>query len=161
MKTSVPGVRSYVQNGITKYQVELRINDQHYQKRGFTELEEAIKCRKSFEEKYLPEKKIKVDSDDIVKTYLEVNSIRETAIQHHMSRMKVRKILITEGLYSTPESIKVNDLLKEGLSTEEVAKKLDISIGSVNNLAAYRKGEHNLDNPSQNALSIRKWREKN
>lgn len=61
-----------------------------------------------------------------------------------MSRQKVRKILITEGVYSTPQSIQVNELLDSGYTTQEIAEKLDVSVGTVNNLAAYRKGEYDV-----------------
>lgn len=61
-----------------------------------------------------------------------------------MSRQKVRKILITEGVYSTPQSIKVNELLDSGYTTQEVADKLSVTVGTVNNLAAYRKGEYDV-----------------
>lgn len=59
-----------------------------------------------------------------------------------MSRQKVRKILITEGVYSTPQSIQVNELLDSGYTTQEIAEKLAISVGTVNNLTVYRKGEY-------------------
>lgn len=161
MKTSVPGVRSYEQNGVTKYQSELWINGAHYQKRGFLNFEDAVQFRKNLEAKYLPQKMIKVDSKAVVKTYQKTESIRETALIHEISRIKVRKLLITEGVYSTPESIKVNELLNEGFSSSEVAQKLSISIGSVNNLSAYRKGEHNSKEPTRSAVNARKWHEKN
>lgn len=161
MKTIIPGVRSYEQSGVTKYQSELWVNGVHYQKRGFLNFEDAVQFRKDLEAKYLPQKMIKVDSKAVVKTYQKTESIRETAIQHEISRAKVRKLLITGGVYSTTESIKVNELLNEGFSSSEVAQKLSISVGSVNNLSAYRKGEHNSETPSRKAINSRKWREKN
>lgn len=161
MKTGIAGVRSYEQNGITKYQSELWINDKHYQKRGFTDFDEAVKYRKHLEETYLPEKIIRVESDKIVETYKKTESIRETARIHDMSCSKVRKLLITAGAYSTKKSIEINKLLDEGLSTKEVAEKLNISVSSVLNLSVYRKGEHNHIKPSKSALNNRKWRQKN
>lgn len=161
MKTSQVGVYVYKQNGITKYQSALCINEKRYQKRGFLSFDEAVAYRKELEKKYLPQKVIRYDPEKVVKTYRKTESIRETAAYHKISRVKVRKLLITEGLYSTPESIKVNDLLSKGLSTEEVAEKLGMSVGSVNNLSAYRKGENKLEHPTKNAINARKWREKN
>lgn len=161
MKTSVRGVTSYEQSGKTKYRSELVVNGVHYQKQGFTSFEDAVKYRKGLEEKYLPQKIIKVNSKAIVETYRKTESIRETAIQHEMSHQKARKILINEGVYSTPESIKVNELLDEGYTGVEVAEKLGITLGSVYNLAVYRKGEHNSDEPSKSAINARKWRQKN
>ncbi|MFS0951925.1 helix-turn-helix transcriptional regulator [Enterococcus thailandicus] len=141
MKTEFAGITSYFQNEVKKYRVDLVVNRKHYQKRGFTTLDSARKYRNELEEKY--KKTIQVNADDIVRTYLNSSSIRETAIHHNMSRQKVRKILITEGVYSTPQSIRVNELLVSGYTTQDVAEKLSISVGTVNNLASYRKGEYN------------------
>lgn len=143
MKTEFAGITSYIQNEVKKYRVDLVVNRKHYQKRGFTTLESARKYRNELEEKY--KKTIQVGADDIVRTYLNNSSIRETAIHHDMSRQKVRKILITEGVYSTPQSIRVNELLASGYTTQEVAEKLSVSVGTVNNLAAYRKGEYDIN----------------
>ena len=142
MKTEFVGITSYIQNEVKKYRVDLVVNRKHYQKRGFTTLESARKYRNELEEKY--KKTVQVNADDIVRTYLNNSSIRETAIHHDMSRQKVRKILITEGVYSTPQSIQVNELLDSGYTTQEIAEKLAISIGTVNNLSAYRKGEYDV-----------------
>lgn len=142
MKTEFAGITSYFQNEVKKYRVDLVVNRKHYQKRGFTTLESARKYRNELEEKY--KKTVQVNADDIVRTYLNNSSIRETAIHHNMSRQKVRKILITEGVYSTPQSIQVNELLDSGYTTQEIAEKLAISIGTVNNLSAYRKGEYDV-----------------
>lgn len=142
MKTEFAGITSYFQNEVKKYRVDLVVNRKHYQKRGFTTLESARKYRNELEEKY--KKTVQVNADDIVRTYLNSSSIRETAIHHNMSRQKVRKILITEGVYSTPQSIRVNELLVSGYTTQEVAEKLSISVGTVNNLASYRKGEYGV-----------------
>lgn len=142
MKTEFAGITSYFQNEVKKYRVDLVVNRKHYQKRGFTTLESARKYRNELEEKY--KKTVQVNADDIVRTYLNNSSIRETAIHHDMSRQKVRKILITEGVYSTPQSIQVNELLDSGYTTQEIAEKLAISIGTVNNLSAYRKGEYDV-----------------
>ncbi|MEA4830498.1 MAG: DNA-binding response regulator [Enterococcus thailandicus] len=142
MKTEFAGITSYFQNEVKKYRVDLVVNRKHYQKRGFTTLESARKYRNELEEKY--KKTVQVNADDIVRTYLNSSSIRETAIHHDMSRQKVRKILITEGVYSTPQSIQVNELLDSGYTTQEIAEKLAISVGTVNNLSAYRKGEYDV-----------------
>lgn len=142
MKTEFAGITSYIQNDVKKYRVDLVVNRKHYQKRGFTTLESARKYRNELEEKH--KKTIRVNADDIVRTYLNNRSIRETAIHHDMSRQKVRKILITEGVYSTPQSVKINELLVSGYTTQEVAEKLAVSVGTVNNLVAYRKGEYGV-----------------
>lgn len=143
METGIKGVTSYVERGVTKYCVNYSVDNRRFQKRGFRNLRSAHMYRKELEIKYAPAE-ITIVSTDVVKTYLQNGSIRETAIYHDMSRDKVRKILINEGVYATPQSIKVNDLLAGGYTTQEVAEKLSISASTVNNLAIYRKGENNV-----------------
>lgn len=143
LKTEFKGISSYVQGGFTRYCVNYSVNRRHFQKRGFKNLAAAQKYRKELEIKYVPAE-VTIVSTNVVETYLQNVSIRETAIHHGMSRDKVRKILINEGVYSTPQSIKVNDLLEIGYTTQEVAEELSISVSTVNNLAIYRKGENNV-----------------
>lgn len=143
MKTGIKGVTSYVQGEFTRYCVNYSVDNRRFQKRGFRTLREAHIYRKRLEIKYTPAE-VTIVSTDVVKTYLQNSSIRETAMYHNMSRDKVRKILINEGVYATPQSIRVNDLLEGGYTTQEVAEKLSISISTVNNLAIYRKGENKL-----------------
>ena len=40
----------------------------------------------------------------------------------------VRKILITEGLWESDTSLKIGDLLKRGMTTEEIADTLYMSV---------------------------------
>ncbi|HGV8333394.1 TPA: helix-turn-helix transcriptional regulator [Enterococcus faecium] len=142
MKTGIKGITSYEQNGVTKYYVNFSVDKHRFQKRGFRTLREAHIYRKKLEIKYAPNE-VTIISTDVIKTYLQNNSIRETAMLHEMSRDKVRKILINEGVYATLQSIRVNELLEGGYTTQEVAEKLAISVSTVNNLAIYRKNEQN------------------
>ncbi|WP_459905214.1 helix-turn-helix transcriptional regulator [Enterococcus thailandicus] len=143
MKTEFKGISSYVQGGFTRYCVNYSVDSRRFQKRGFKNLAAAKMYLKELEIKYVPSE-VTIVSTNVVETYLQNDSIRETAIRHGMSRDKVRKILINEGVYSTPQSIKVNDLLEIGYTTQEVAEELSISVSTVNNLAIYRKGENNV-----------------
>ena len=132
-----------MQGGFTRYCVNYSVNKRHFQKRGFKNLAAARRYRKELEIKHVPAE-VTILSTNVVETYLQNDSIRETAIHHSMSRDKVRKILITEGVYSTPQSIRVNELLDSGYTTQEIAEKLAISFGTVNNLTVYRKGEYSV-----------------
>ena len=59
--------------------------------------------------------------DEIIQTYQVTNSILETARMIGVSTVKVRKVLITEGLWESDTSNKIGALLKQGYQTEEVA----------------------------------------
>lgn len=47
----------------------------------------------------------------------------ETAKATGVSTVKIRKILITEGLWESDTSIKIGNLIKQGLTTEDIIVK--------------------------------------
>ena len=57
--------------------------------------------------------------ESVIASYAKNNSILETAKDTGISTVKVRKILITEGLWESDTSLKIGDLLKHGMTTEE------------------------------------------
>ena len=63
---------------------------------------------------------------------------------------------MTVGLIETEES----KFLKQGLTVEEIAKKLGKTVKAVSGRIPYEKGMYNAEYPSENALQIRKTREK-
>lgn len=69
---------------------------------------------------------------------------------------KVRKILLTVGLIETEES----KFLKQGLTVEEIARKLGKTVGAASGRIPYAKGMYNAEYPSENALKIRETRNK-
>ena len=62
---------------------------------------------------------------EIIRLYSSNNSILETARAAGLSTVKVRKILITEGLWESDTSIKIGTLFDQGLTTEEIAEILE------------------------------------
>ena len=54
---------------------------------------------------------------EIINLYSTNSSILETAKATGVSTVKIRKILITEGLWESDTSIKIGRLLKQGLTT--------------------------------------------
>lgn len=57
-----------------------------------------------------------------------------------MSTVKIRKILITEGLWESDTSIKIGTLLAQGLTTEEIAEILLMSVKNVQAYMPYERG---------------------
>lgn len=74
----------------------------------------------------------------------------------NLSLGKVRKILLTVGLIETEES----QFLKQGLTVEEIARKLGKTVGAVSGRIPYAKGMYCAEYPSENALKIRETRKK-
>ena len=57
-----------------------------------------------------------------------------------ISRIKVRKILITTGDLRYRETAQIQEMLKSGLKMPAVAEKMRISVSTVNSLLPYSKG---------------------
>ena len=95
---------------------------------------------------------------ETVRLYLTNNSILETARATGMSTVKVRKILITEGLWESDTSRKIGTLLNQGLTTEEIAETLYMSVKNVQAYMPYERGIYRGDELSQDAVRADRYR---
>lgn len=98
--------------------------------------------------------------DRIVESYLDTNSVKVTAEELGTSVIKVRKVLITEGLWSSPTSRKIMELIEEGLSTKEIAERLNYTEKNVQAFSPYTKGEYGRGNKSYSSLRSKEYRER-
>ncbi|MBO5155065.1 MAG: hypothetical protein J6C00_12060 [Eubacterium sp.] len=94
----------------------------------------------------------------VVDSYTTNNSILETAKATGVSTVKVRKILITEGLWESDTSIKIGELLNEGMTTEEIANTLYMSIKNVQAYMPYERGVYGGEELSKEAIRSDKYR---
>lgn len=92
--------------------------------------------------------------------YMQGMSQRQIALRTEISMQKVRKILITLGRYSSPNSEIIQTLYARGLSKADIAKKLKITENAVSSYLPYERGQLPSENPSKNALAIRRCRSK-
>ena len=99
--------------------------------------------------------------NEIVEYYKKCDNLKETSAAFGIGWQKVRKILITEGVYTSETAEKVQKMHKLGANVEEIAKKLKINKSTVNSYLPYVKTVYNKENPSKSAIKSRKWREKN
>lgn len=97
---------------------------------------------------------------EILNLYSANHSILETAKAAGISTVKVRKILITEGLWQSDTSIKVGHLLEQGFTTEEIAEKLYMSIKNVQAYMPYERGIYNGEEITQDAARANKYRKR-
>ena len=95
---------------------------------------------------------------EIINLYSTNNSILETAKATGVSTVKVRKILITEGLWESGTSIKIGNLLKQGLTTEEIAETLYMTIKNVQAYMPYERGIYGGEELSLEAIRSEKYR---
>lgn len=81
------------------------------------------------------------DVEKIIRMYMGGKSIQQTAKAAGVSTVKVRRILITAGLWSSRTSDAIGRLHKQGLSTEEIADRLCLSVKNVQAYLPYSRGE--------------------
>lgn len=96
--------------------------------------------------------------DEIIQAYRSTHSILETAKIIGVSTVKVRKILITEGLWESDTSNKIGALLKQGYQTEEVAKILCMSVKNVQAYMPYERGTYGGTQISGDAIRSGNYR---
>ena len=67
------------------------------------------------------------------------------AEEFQISRIKVRKILITTGDITSPTTKQIQELLAAGKTIKQISEEMRISISTVNSLLPYSKGVYGLD----------------
>ena len=73
----------------------------------------------------------------IVEAYKKTSSVKKVSKMLNTNVIKVRRVLITEGLWQSETSCKVNQLLNSGYSAEKAAEKLCMSIKNVYSYKTY------------------------
>lgn len=99
--------------------------------------------------------------EDIIQAYNTEGSIKKVAALFRISEQKVRKVLIDAGEYESDMSVQVKDLYEQSFSVEDIADKLGVNKSTVSGYLPYSKGVYLGENPSSNALRVRKCRAKN
>lgn len=97
---------------------------------------------------------------DIIKTYLDTESVKLTAEELHTTPVKVRKVLITEGLWFSKTSLEIQHYLNLGKTTAEIADILSATEKAVQQYLPYTKGLYNGDNPSVASINSADYRER-
>lgn len=87
-------------------------------------------------------------------------SLKQIGRELNISEQKVRKILITAGLWSSETCEKVAALEKKGCSIDQIASEVHLTRNAVLSYMPYDRGMQNAETPTANALRIRKCRER-
>lgn len=87
-------------------------------------------------------------------------SINFVSQQMNISRLKVRKLLITAEYYSSAESREIKRLHDSGMSVDQICKQTGLKKQTVNSLLPYQKGVYKLKDPPLFAENCRlfRWR---
>ena len=99
-----------------------------------------------------------VPFDDRKKRSEDAPTIVSVAEALSITPIKVRKLLITAGYYSTTMSRKVQDLRDKGYSIQKIKEETGLEKASVNGYLPYSKGAYKLDDPTVYAEQGRLFR---
>ena len=99
--------------------------------------------------------------DRVVDAYRSLGSVVEVVKSVGLSEVKVRRILITEGLWSSRTSRQIASLLDEGLTTQEIADRLHTSVKAVEAYLPYRRGVYDEEDRSIAAIRSEEYRRRN
>lgn len=99
-------------------------------------------------------------TERVTSLYQQGASIRTIAPVVGASRQTVRRILITEGLWGSSLSDRINDLRDDGHSVAEIADMLHVSVSAVGSYLRYPKGPRADWPDTINAQRIRACRER-
>ena len=85
-------------------------------------------------------------------------SINDTAAHFGLTRTKVKKMLVTMGVYDSPLVRDVQRLRNQGLSVKQIAEELGVSTGTVSPCLPYVDEIHGSDDVSDHAKAMREYR---
>ena len=95
--------------------------------------------RQKLKPEYDPEEVQAELIEAIATEYSSGSSIRTVAKTFGLSPMKVRKLLITGGVYSTEYSEQINALYKDGKTVAEIAEILHTTTANINSYLPYER----------------------
>lgn len=99
--------------------------------------------------------------DKVIIQYKQGDDVRKIADMCGISYHKTVKILVTAGIYSSDTYDRIKRLLEAGKTNSEICDELAIKASTLDRYLPYKKGRYLSETPSENALQIRKYRNKN
>ncbi len=95
----------------------------------------------------------------IVNAYEKLGSVKSVAKKCHASEVTVRRVLITEGLWSSRTSRKVKELVQQGKSVPEIADELSVSVKAVEAYLPYSRGMYGQE-VTEDSVHAKEYRER-
>ena len=107
-----------------------------------------------------PEKVMQELMDVVSGIYSDTGELLRTAEEIGLSPLKVRKILVTAGVFVNDTAVMVNELYRDGKLPDEIREITGLNRSSVNGYLPYVKAPYNTKEVSLNAERIRVYRER-
>jgi len=98
--------------------------------------------------------------EEIVETYKLTKSVLETASELNTYPIKVRRVLITEGLWESKTSAIIVRMHNQGNSVKEIASQLFLSEKNIQSYLPYSRGCYNTKKQTSSGARSRKYRER-
>ena len=98
--------------------------------------------------------------DDRIERSEDAPSIRDVANAMNTTPLRVRKMLVNAGVYSTKLSRKVQSLYEDGCSIQQIMDETGLKRASVHAYLPYVKGNYNLPDSTLNAERKRVFRKR-
>ena len=95
--------------------------------------------------------------EKIAGAFFRTGSIKQTVEETGINEYKVRRALITLGLWDSQRSREVQELLDQGLRKEDIAKKLFLSEKGVESYMPYIRGAY-CENKTRDSLDCKNYR---
>ena len=98
--------------------------------------------------------------ESVCHEYKAGKTIRKIAKEMELSAVKVRKILITGGVYSSPLSTQIDALYKDGKKPSEIAIILNTTTANVNSYLPYERIIYKMEKRSVGANRQQRYRDR-
>lgn len=96
--------------------------------------------------------------DIVIEVYQEKREIKATALELSLPPHKVKKLLITGGVLSYPQTEQIQTLQKQGKTIEEIQNITGLSYSAINTYLPYSKVVYKLSELSQNAERVKRYK---
>ena len=98
--------------------------------------------------------------ENVCHEYKTGKTIRKIAKEKELSAVKVRKILITGGVFSSPLSTQIDALNKDGKKPSEIAIILNTTTANVNSYLPYERIIYKMEERSVEAARQQRYRDR-
>ena len=107
---------------------------------------------------YNPELQFQNFLQELREVYEESDSLEMLAAEMNITLLKLRKLLITAGIFTSDICAEVNELYQAGKKIPEIMELTGLSRASVHSYLPYTKGIYNAEEISLNAERCRAYR---
>ena len=96
--------------------------------------------------------------EKIIEKFKETDSVQQTAGELGVDKIKVRRTLLTEGLWSSPTSERIKELRDKGMTRKEIADFLCVGVKAIDSLSPYNRGEYKKEDRTKEAVRSKEYR---